>query len=352
MREFPRLVEEPDADNDWELDELFWDEGTLDDLPGRSYLIDGLLGWNELTLAWGAPKDAGKTAFWLRACRRVSQGLPIFGRAVRQASAQPQRTLYIALENPSDIRDRCDALYEIDGPANDFGLIIDQIPLLDERFCRRLAARISRDNIVMVVIDTLKRALGGFDENQGGAVGTLFANLAILRGTQTGRGNTAVVGLHHGTKNGMGGPRGHGDFFAAPDTLIHHTLLKDGSRQAKVVAARADPPGLTLRYRINPYRLPEPNARTTPTVEEIIERRGRPRRSYAGIALDRLRHAVVLAGSPIRVEAWRDGFYAEVSDLTPENRRQQFNRAKSELVTGQRVTLADGLAAPSVTVTK
>ena len=48
---------------------------------GRQYLIDGFLAYGELAVAWGPPKDGAKTAFWLRAARRLSQGLPIAGRA-------------------------------------------------------------------------------------------------------------------------------------------------------------------------------------------------------------------------------------------------------------------------------
>ena len=337
--------------DDDDFDELMLDEELLLEGSPREFLVDGLLGANELTIAWGPPKLGGKTAFWLRVARRVSQGLPVFGRAVRHEK-QPQRTLFIALENGAAIRDRCEALLQVDGAAPNFRVITQPINLLDERFVCWLANFVSNENIVLVVIDTLARAMRGLDENRGADITPLFANLDRIRRADSWWGQTHIVGIHHGAKNGAGGPRGHGDFGAAPDTLIVHDELKDGTRVARVVAARADPPGLALRYRIRPVTLQDPR-RTTVIAEEDDQarERGRARGAYAGLAFDQLQAAAAMGG-PVPRKAWRANFYAAMPELSAENRRKQFARARAELLASGQVTeLPDGAAMPAASGT-
>jgi hypothetical protein len=343
-----------DFTDQFDFDDLITLEGDfLDFISPRTYLVAGFLGHGELTIASGPPKQGGKTAFWLRVARRVSQGLPVFGRPVSLpvslpvvgAAGHEPGVIYIALENPADVRDRVEALWEADDQAacSCLHLMTAPISLLDQRVANYLANYVKRWNIVLIVVDTLARAMRGADESRGADVGTLFANLALIRAC-----GCHVVLIHHSNKTGDSLFRGHSDLEAAPDTLIRHTQLKDGTRTATVVAARADAPGLTLRYRVEPFELHNPD-RTTVIAEDVatsLSRRaaagGRPRSLYANTAFEQLR--LIAADGRPSLAAWRDAFYGAVPDLTGDNRRKQFTRAKAELLAEGKVMIADGSA--------
>ena len=157
----------------------------------------------------------------------------------------------------------------------------------------------------------------------------LIANLDRLR-AETGM---AVVLLHHGSKSGAGGPRGHSSLLGAADTVIEHAKRADGSRTATVRLARDEEPGLTLRYWLRPIDLP-PSEYDRPRTAIISEdREPTPKADYVQLALDRLREAVATAdGGRVEMETWRASFYAAVPELAAANRRQQFWRARSKLV--------------------
>lgn len=93
-------------------------EELLKQQMGREYLIDGLLGWNESTFAWGPWKRGGKSTFWMWLGYRVSLGRPVFGRGIYKQ--RPHRVLYIARENPAITRDRVVALCHLEGDSPNF----------------------------------------------------------------------------------------------------------------------------------------------------------------------------------------------------------------------------------------
>ena len=233
---------------------------------GLSYLVDGFLSAGGLTVAYGPAKTGGKTSFWLRLARRVSQGLPVSGRRVEG----PRPVLYIATEGQASLRDRVQALRYVEGPAADFHFITSTLNLLDKRDIDALVWSMT-ECFELVVIDTLGRMIGaaGADENSSD-MQRLIANLDVIR-VATGAQITLV---HHSNKGGAGGPRGHSSLIGAADLVVEHAQLGDGSRTATVVSSRDNAAGLLMRYRLRPIAL-EPTrwspARSAVIAEEMDE---------------------------------------------------------------------------------
>ena len=263
----------PGTDDDEEEDYRFHPRDVVpgDDLllmPGVRYLVPGVLTEHGLTVAWGPPKDGGKSTFWLRLARRLSQGLPVFG-SCPEIRGQIG-SLYIATEGQAGLRDRVEALFCVDGPALNFSVITKPLNLLDRRDVNALLFAMG-ENVDLVVIDTLARLIGasGADENSAD-MGRLIANLDLIRD----RTGAQMVLVHHGAKAGSSGPRGHGSLIGAADTVIEHAKLGDGSRTATVTAARDGAPGQLMRYGLRPIHLPPDAhlpARSAVIAEEMSE---------------------------------------------------------------------------------
>jgi len=233
---------------------------------GLAYLIDGFLSEGGFTVAYGPPKTGGKTSFWLRLARRVSQGRPVFSRSVSAS----QTVLYVATEGQAGLRDRIEALSYVEGPAPDLHFITKPLNLLDKRDVDALIWSLT-ETFHLVVIDTLGRLIGaaGADEN-GADMQRLIANLDHVR-AETG---VQIVLVHHGNKGGASGPRGHSSLSGAADLVIEHARLGDGSRTATVVSSRDNAEGLLLRYRLRQIALPPSQwcpARTAVIAEELDE---------------------------------------------------------------------------------
>jgi hypothetical protein len=313
---------------------------------GREYLVDGILGWNESTYAWGPWKRGGKSTFWMWLAYRVSLGRPVFGRAIYQE--RPHSVLYLAGENPAITRDRVAALRAAEGYSPNFTTVIKPVDLLREDHASRLWDHIYYNETALTVVDPVIRAItAGTNDAQGSDVSRVMASVNRLK-KETG---SHIVLVGHSQRNSEDF-RGHGDWAANADTLIRHRRLPDGSRSATVVEARGGEDGVTLRYGIRPIELQaeeHTRARTAAIMEELSDASrkwaGRPRSEYAAVALDRLHAAITAAqGGAVEVETWRASFYDAVPALTGENRRKQFDRARKELAAAGLVTLADNRA--------
>ncbi len=109
--------------------------------------------------------------------------------------------------------------------------------------------------LLLVVIDTLSRALAGGNENAPDGMGAFVRNIDRIR-TETG---ACCVLVHHTGKDGSKGARGHSLLRAAVDTeieivrgtgaggdkLIHATLTKQKDAEA----------GAVFGFRLEPVRL-------------------------------------------------------------------------------------------------
>jgi hypothetical protein len=242
------------------------DTAALIRLPERGYLFKGIMSPGELSVWWGPPK-CGKSFLLLHVAYALAQGRSVFGRRVRKC-----RVLYIACEGRSGLRARVEALVRRYGHAPDFLAIARPVKLWaadgDTAALRALVAEHRAD---LVVVDTINRVMAGGDENSSADMGALIRHLDDLRQPANGADHGPHVAcIHHGTKAGSNGPRGHGSLLGAVDASIEVSAGEDGSRTAKLDAMKDDPRG-ALAFRLGVVELGEDedgDPRTTCTVEE------------------------------------------------------------------------------------
>jgi hypothetical protein len=184
-------------------------------LPQRDYLVKGLLSPAESGLLVGA-KNARKTFLALHVCYGVAQGWPtILGRRVKQTPV-----LYLIAEGEAGIGKRVKALVQRYGRCSAFHVIAQPIDLL-----RSNASTGDLHDVIeaakmcqagLIVVDTVSRAMMGGDENGPVDMGTLAANLNILR-HETG---AHVMGVNHGTQAEGTKSRGHNSLPCSADVII------------------------------------------------------------------------------------------------------------------------------------
>ena len=219
--------------------------GELLQLPERGYLLKGIMSPGELSVWWGPPK-CGKSFLLLHVAYALAQGRQVFGRRVRKC-----RVLYIACEGRSGLRGRIEALAKRYGEAPDFLAIAQPVDLMmpdgDTAALREVIEHFAPD---LVVVDTVNRVMAGGDENSSADMGALIRHLDELRAPLLGREHGPhVAAIHHGTKEGRNGPRGHGSLLGAVDASIEVTADEEGNRTAKLDAMKDDAGG-ALAFRL------------------------------------------------------------------------------------------------------
>lgn len=242
---------------------------TMDDIGDakpRDYLLKGLISPAEMSVWWGPPK-CGKSFLLLRIAYRIAQGQQVFGRRVKACPV-----LYVAAEGEAGLAGRLRAIRSDLGTAPRFHLIAQPVDLLhpegDLESVRKAANAIGAK---LIVLDTLARMMAGGDENGPEDMGRFIANVGHLR-ADTGA-HVAVV--HHGTKNPSGStPRGHGSLIGAADLVVEIAKAGDGSRTATVTAAKDDPDGAAMGFKLRVIELgndQDGDPITTCAVDEMTE---------------------------------------------------------------------------------
>jgi hypothetical protein len=212
----------------------------IDTAPMREYLVKGLICADEISL-WVGPPKCGKSFLLMGIAYKLSLGLTVFGRRVKQTP-----TLYLAAEGEGGIGNRIKALRKRYGPSEHFFWSAQQIDLLRgsghledaKKATEAVGAR-------LIVVDTLNRVLAGGDENSPQDMGLLITNLTDLRNHT----HAHVAGIHHGTKASNGSsPRGHSSLTGADDVLVEVTKHDDGSRSAVVAHSKDDADGGRMAF--------------------------------------------------------------------------------------------------------
>ena len=170
------------------------------------------------------PSNCGKTFSALDMALHIALGWEWHGRKTWQG-----KVLYVAVEAGFGIKKRIKAFMKHHGltyaDIPDFHLLPKGV-----NFCstKEDAEEIIKEisilgGVVLVVIDTLSRALAGGDENSPVDMGTFVMNCDLIR--QDTKAAAAVV--HHTGKNVDGGARGHSSLLGAIDTEISFTSAGD-----------------------------------------------------------------------------------------------------------------------------
>ena len=192
----------------------------LEKQPQRRHLIKGLLGTGEMSVWFGDP-GCGKTFLMLYTSFCIAQGQPWFDRRVTKGPV-----LYIAAERNAGIVNRVKASYQEQscGSEVEIFFINVSVNLLRKDADVQVIADWAKElRCILIVVDTLSRALSGGDENAPGDMGRFIANMDLIR-EQTGA-HVAIV--HHLAKGEKTSPRGHSSLLGAADTSVKVEKRKD-----------------------------------------------------------------------------------------------------------------------------
>jgi hypothetical protein len=249
--------------------------GELSPDANKEWLITGLLGHTELSVVYGHP-GSGKSVFVEDAALRIAAGWEVHGRPVRRGAV-----LYVALERFSLVKRRAIAFRVKHGLSDlPFAIIGGVLDLRDAAQAQAVVAvakeveAATGEAIVLVIIDTLSRALAGGDENSPKDMGAIVKSAAII-----GQGTGAHVQFVHHMPKESESMRGHGALLGAADTTI---LVSKGAsvRTAEVIKANDSQEGEQLAFTLESVQVGADGETTAPVVvpaEPSKPRPGEPR---------------------------------------------------------------------------
>ena len=216
------------------------------------FLIDGFLDADTVSSVYGG-WGSGKSFAVLHMALTMSAGKPWNNMATKQGFV-----VYVAAEGARGMLGRI-AAYETEHPDifADANLCMhrETVNMLSgEGDVERLLSAIralepARGKPVLIIIDTMARAMAGGDENSSETMGKFIAAADALR-MATG---AHILLVHHTGKDASKGARGHSSLGGALDTMVSVTLDPDtGLRTLEVVKQKELEAGLKIEFRIKP----------------------------------------------------------------------------------------------------
>lgn len=183
------------------------------------YLIDGWYDQQTLVVTYGE-SNSGKTHVVLDQAMAIAAGRKWGGHITHQGLV-----VYVAAEGGRGVRRRVMAhrLFRPENAALPFSLVSYPINLMHAQadakalvaYVKAAEARFGQ-KCVMVVVDTLSRALAGGDENSSADMGAFVKRCDEIRAAT----GAALHVIHHAGKNTAKGARGHSLLRAAVDSEI------------------------------------------------------------------------------------------------------------------------------------
>ncbi len=226
---------------------FFWAADVEAVLDG-SFVVKGLMQLGTLIVVFGE-SNSGKTFFVLDLVLAIAGGQPWRNRKVIRGLV-----IYIAGEGTDGIKNRV-AAYQTRGlsekgiPLAIINRAADLLHLDGDMegllgLIQQAEAE-SGEKCVLIVVDTLARAMAGGDENSGEDMSALIANADRLRKQTT----ASVMLIHHCGKDASKGARGHSSLRGAVDTEI---LIEGqvGRRTATVTKQRDLPSGQLFAFEL------------------------------------------------------------------------------------------------------
>lgn len=194
----------------------------LANLPPVEYLIPGVLPQRGLGFLYG-PSGHGKSFVALDMGLSIASGIAYAGRPTRQANV-----LYVVAEGASGLRKRTDAwaIHNPHGdPGNRFLVLPESINLADPNGVDtgNIAAIAEEHRSEVIIVDTMARAMTGFDENSARDIGVFIANAELLARAVDG----LVLPVHHTGKDVSRGMRGNSAAFGGAEVVIE--CMRDGN---------------------------------------------------------------------------------------------------------------------------
>lgn len=198
---------------------FFWFRDAEPNLDANDF-VEGLLTTTAMSVIYG-PSNCGKTFFVVDLALHVAWGREWRGREVDRGAV-----VYLSLEGAQGIRNRLSAFrkhHEIGEEELPFVAMPKPVNLLNEdadvnaviALVQHVAAETGLP-VVMVIIDTLSRAMAGGNENSPEDMTAFVGNCDRIRDAT----GAHVCVVHHSGKDEAKGARGHSSLRAATDTEI------------------------------------------------------------------------------------------------------------------------------------
>lgn len=313
----------------------------------------GVIPINALVGFIGA-SSSGKTFLTVDIACHVAAGMPWRGKKVERGLV-----IYCSLEGGASARNRFAAWRKKYLPKGNNGLplrvMFDSINLRDRRDIEALLQFIRDaesehgEKCVLVVVDTLNRAMAGGNENAPDDMGALITGADRIR-LETG---STVALVHHLGKDESRGARGHNSLRAALDTEIEISVIGK-TRIATVTKQRDWPEGQRFAFELIPVELglDEDGEIVTscivePTDAPTEKPRERQLSGVARVALTALKETLLQHGETmpetssippgvraVRIDQWRERFalrYGEEKSNSAEAVSRAFRRGKEDL---------------------
>jgi hypothetical protein len=211
----------------------------------KLWLVDKMLGCGEASTFYGAP-GCGKGVIIEDMCLHIAAGRDWHGRRVQRGAV-----LYVALERKELVERRAiafrtkhgllDLPFAIVGGVHDFRDPATARTIAD--ICHRVEEA-TAETVVLIVIDTLSRALAGGDENSPKDMGAIVNSTAHLQDKT----KAHILWVHHMPHEGER-MRGHGALLGAMDTTLH-VVKTAGERTATVVKANDSEEGERVSFQL------------------------------------------------------------------------------------------------------
>jgi AAA domain len=326
----------------------------------KTWLIHNLLGDGDASVMYGKPGD-GKSVLAEDLALHISAGKLWHGRKVKQGAV-----VFVALERRKLVERRAIAFREQHGLQDLPFAIVGGVYDFRQPRTVDLIAEIVREvenatsqQVVLIVIDTISRALCGGDENSPKDMGAIVTATGRLQ-TDT---SAHVLWVHHMPLEGGDRLRGHGALLGALDTTVHIFKAADGTRTATVVKANDSEEGEGVAFTLNSVAIGEDadgNSTTAPLVvpSERNARSTTPRRNLSPkleLAMRNLTELAAEQGTPptaawglpngisvVPVELWRKTLQSS-GVLNEGDDRRIFWNMKDRLKTKNLIGERDGM---------
>jgi hypothetical protein len=329
----------------------------LDDDTSKEWLVKDWLGIGDASVIYGKPGD-GKSVLTEDMALHIAEGRPWFGRKVKQGAV-----VYVALERKKLVERRAIAYRLKNGTAGaPFAVVGGVHDLRDPATADHIVRIIgsvetdTKQKVVLIVIDTLARALCGGDENSSTDMGAIVNATSILQD----RTSAHIQWVHHVPLSDGDRMRGHSSLLGAVDVTIS-VSRNSAVRTARIIKANDSEEGEQVAFTLESVvvgRDGDGDETTAPVVVPTVDEgmlaamRAPITSKAAQIAMTALAEAIDEHGKPpaspcpeipprvkvVTVEQWRDQAYRRgISGGEDRAKQRAFKRALEYLVAARRV---------------
>jgi len=319
--------------------------------PPPTWTVHEIIPDHGVGVIWGA-SGSGKTFAALDLACSVVRDTPWHGRSVERGTV-----LYIATEGRLALR--LQAYMEHHGipehALDGLRILESRINLLNGDATALIEAikAAELDEIRLVIVDTLNRAMPGGNENASEDMGRMVDAAAAIAEAING----TCIYVHHSGKDDSKGSRGHSSLKAATDfelsvrrdgeiRTIEVEKVRDAEDQYALASFELVPVGdsVVLSPTETPKKrtkLPRMTAAETVALNAlhaVFDDREKCRE--APVAL--LAHGAKIGQHVALIEDWRQCVYSRVgSDVSPDTKKKTFQRARERLTAHRRVHIHD-----------